>query len=111
MIKQWHSIQGVWDLMRDHERLINFYGKQENMNETSAYYDQIGYFRSDTYFPNPINIYEHDAGVPDFGHWLNGINDRLFYGKRKYAEIWSHRFSFSDIFEKSYMSKKLGYHS
>ena len=103
MIKQWHSIHKVWELMREGERKI--------MNSADGvYYDQIGMFRLDTYFPTPISIFEHDAGVADFKH-SNGLNDRLFYGKRENVEAWADRFGFQEEFESKYMDDKWRYHS
>jgi len=117
MIKQWNSIHGVWDLMRQHEvRLLQG-------NENEKYYDQIGLFRSDAIYTEPIHIYDDDAISPSFGQY-NGYNDRLFYGKYKYAKIWaSKRFHFATTFEETYMEhesvrkgkgkkrKQQGYHS
>lgn len=105
MLKQWHSINEVWDLMVESEKSI--LGPH---NEDGHYYEQFGFFRSDTYFPTPISIYEHNAGVPDFAHW-GGINDRLFYGKREYAKIWSHRFDFVEDYKRKWLEQKQCFHS
>eukprot|EP00547_Thalassionema_nitzschioides_P007103 CAMPEP_0194210234 /NCGR_PEP_ID=MMETSP0156-20130528/8108_1 /TAXON_ID=33649 /ORGANISM="Thalassionema nitzschioides, Strain L26-B" /LENGTH=366 /DNA_ID=CAMNT_0038937557 /DNA_START=33 /DNA_END=1130 /DNA_ORIENTATION=- len=110
MIMQWHSIQSVWDLMVQHEQKI-ISGKdlknQDNdasldYREKHYYYEQIGLFRSDVYYPWPISIFEHSAGVPEFASNA-GYNDRLFYGERKYASVWADRFAFVDIFIRKYM--------
>ena len=108
MIKQWHSIKGVWDLMNSHEKV---HGE----------YDQVGLFRSDVYHANPVHIYNSNASLPDYSHH-GGFNDRLFYGNRKNSEIWADRFSFSPIFEQNYVkrynesldvfeNRRNGYHS
>ena len=105
MIKQWHSINSVWDLMVEHEE-----SKGEEVDENNYYYEQIGLFRSDVYYITPVSIYEHQAGVPDFAHY-GGINDRLFYGKREYASLWAHRFDFIEDFDRLYLEKKTCYHA
>ena len=119
MIKQWNSIHGVWDLMRQHE--VQLLQENGTVNATlgASYYDQIGLFRSDTIYTKPIHIFDSDAISPQFGQNF-GYNDRLFYGKYEYAEIWaSKRFHFATTFEKMYMRQETiyrkqvmgGYHS
>lgn len=94
MIKQWHSIQGVWDLMM---MMITM-----TVGGVS-HYEQVGLFRSDVYYTRPIDILDSKAAVPNFAHH-HGYNDRLFYGTYENAKIWaSQRFSFLDTFEKVYM--------
>lgn len=134
MIKQWSSIQGVWDLMRQHEiqfitaaektmatqeKAIPTSNKGEkdhdDQNTNKHYYGQIGLFRSDVMYTNPIDIFDANAATANFARH-GGYNDRLFYGKYEYAKIWaSQRFDFIDTFEKKYMTKlrffKDGYHS
>mmetsp|Transcript_26386 Transcript_26386/g.40500 ORF Transcript_26386/g.40500 Transcript_26386/m.40500 type:complete len:412 (-) Transcript_26386:112-1347(-) len=122
MIRQWFSIKGVWDLMEDHERKAlarkgTVGGDNDqpnhNMGQTqTTYYDQVGLFRLDLYYPTPIDIFESNASMPDFA--LFPVNDRLFYGLRTYASIWAHRLAFVDIFETQYMNlveNRQGYHS
>ena len=100
MIKQWNSLQGVWDLMRQYE-------DQNSDNGTAAgnqhHYEQVGVFRSDVYYTRPINIFDSKAASPSFArNW--GYNDRLFYGSHENSEIWaSKRFDFVNAFEDSYM--------
>jgi len=75
MVKQWHSLERVWDLML-----------QVDQN-----YTQVGLFRSDVFYTNPIDIFDGDAVIPQFASYP--VNDRMFYGKFEYAEIWAtHRF-------------------
>ena len=112
MIKQWHSIKGVWDVMRHHETLLlnkNDHG-HDNADDNRIHYEQIGLFRSDVYYPAPISIYEHAPGIPDFGHF-GGLNDRLFYGNRQHAQLWADRFAFQKVFHEKYLTKREGYHS
>lgn len=123
MIKQWHSIHQVWNLMKKHERqiLLNLMKESENTIDLPShlhYYKQVGLFRSDVYYPSPINIFDSVAAIPNFSHYF-GYNDRFFYGNYTYAEIWaSKRFDFVPIFESEYMlrynrkvKEKDGYHS
>ncbi len=107
MMKQWHSIAGVWSLMRQHEDLI-LSGLQNHSG--AHYYQQIGLLRSDVYYATPVDVFAHPAAIADFAHW-GGLNDRLFYGKREYAEVWADRFSFSSEFEATYMKSPDRYHS
>mmetsp|Transcript_59 Transcript_59/g.63 ORF Transcript_59/g.63 Transcript_59/m.63 type:complete len:395 (+) Transcript_59:36-1220(+) len=117
MIKQWNSIQGVWDLMRKHEiqQLMPAASqplkakargtKNDPSIEDAHYYDQIGLFRSDVLYTNPINIFDAKAAAPNFAR-NGGHNDRLFYGNYEFAKIWaSQRFDFIDTFEQTYMKR------
>ncbi|CAJ1949977.1 unnamed protein product [Cylindrotheca closterium] len=118
MIKQWHSIKRVWDLMVDHEKgkLLNINNQGSETKKHDYYYEQIGLFRSDVFYTSPIDIFDSNATLPNFASY-KGYNDRLFYGQRQYAQVWADRFSFAPIFEKQYMvssitrGKKRGYHS
>ena len=75
MYRQWHSIERVWDYMTEFE------GKQ------NIQYERVGMFRSDVLYQTPINIFEGgDAVIPKFGFL---VNDRMFYGTRRNAHIWS----------------------
>ena len=113
MIKQWNSIQGVWDLM---EHYGQSKGKSRIGKNHSKFYDQVGLFRTDVYYTKAIDIFDSRAAIPDFSHF-GGYNDRLFYGSYENAEVWaSKRFEFTNIFEKKYMIpttrvKNSGYHS
>jgi hypothetical protein len=109
MIKQWHSIQQVWNLMKKHERqiLMNVLKKPEETIDSQRlhYYKQVGLFRSDVYYPTPIDIFDSGAAIANFHHY-GGFNDRIFYGNYSYAEIWaSKRFDFIPIFETKYIFK------
>jgi hypothetical protein len=74
MYKQWHSIERVWDLM------------EENENNLGVEYERVGLFRSDVKYTTPINIFDGDAVIPKFGFIAS---DRMFYGLRENAKIWS----------------------
>ncbi len=123
MIKQWHSIDAVWNLMRQHEEKLLH---QTNSSADEAllahkgdnhYYRQIGLFRSDVFYVNAVDIFNSDASIADFAHFT-GYNDRMFYGSYDNAAIWADRFGFSPIFEERYMEERDdtewvydGYHS
>ena len=68
-LKQWYSIQRVWDSMPKR-------------------YNRVGLFRLDTLYTEPVNINSGNAVIPDFHHW-GGLNDRAFYGLYKWAKIWA----------------------
>ena len=113
MIRQWHSIERVWNLMRD----------KENKNNNNWQYNRIGLFRPDVLYTHPISITDDPidkAVIPKMMYtqtkW-GGINDRMFYGTREFASIWAtERFSTVDSYlsyQKSnpdYASKR-GLHS
>eukprot|EP00941_MAST-03F_sp_MAST-3F-sp1_P002906 g2906.t1 len=69
LLKQWYSIQRVWDSM-------------------PTKYERVGLFRLDVLYLNPIDICDGNAVIPDFQHW-GGLNDRAFYGLYKWAEQWA----------------------
>ena len=101
MIKQWNSIEGVWDIMHAAEQKVN--EKTNNAERKRTRYDQVGLFRSDVFYTRPIDIFDSQGALPNFAHH-RGYNDRLFYGSYDNAKIWaSKRFAFVDIFEKRYM--------
>ena len=68
-LKQWNSIQRVWDSM-------------------PTKYERIGLFRLDVLYVTPIDISDGDAVIPDFLHF-GGLNDRAFYGLYKWASQWA----------------------
>lgn len=81
MIKQWHSIERVWGLMMAAEAA------------RKRKYRRVALFRSDVVYASDIFIHDGDAVVPNFGHYgfggRRGLNDRMFYGLRHYAELWA----------------------
>ncbi len=108
MIKQWHSIAGAWDLMREHEKkkLAQLNSKDGlPMTNKNHYYQQVGLFRSDVYQVDPIDIFNSNAAVPNFAN-NEGYNDRIFYGSYQNAALWADRFGFAPIFEDKYMFSK-----
>jgi len=115
MIKQWHSIEGAWDLMRAHEKKmllpLHDNATSGSIHTNATYYKHVGIFRSDVFYITPIKVNDAVAVIPSFHSWT-GYCDRLFIGEYKYARIWaSKRFDFIPIFENQYMNIKMGYHS
>jgi hypothetical protein len=90
MIRQWHSIHRVWELMQEATR--------KGDGKTSSSYNRVGFFRTDVIYKTPINILEGgDAVVPHFfcKDRFQIMNDRLFYGSFENAKVWAtHRFGF-----------------
>ena len=68
-LKQWYSIQRVWDSM-------------------SKKYERVGLFRLDVVYTESVDLRNGEAVIPDFPHW-GGLNDRAFYGLYKWAEKWA----------------------
>lgn len=95
IVRQWHSINGAWELM---ERSAAKHGVQ---------YTRVGMFRSDVLYVTPVDIYE-----TEFGHYDTNnnqamlapfgampVNDRMFYGPYEGVEIWAtKRFSFLESY-------------
>ena len=96
MVKQWHSIERVWGSMRAAER------------RRGRGYARVGLFRLDVMYKTDVRLNDGArAVIPDFGHWYNdpkrGLNDRMFYGDRAYAEQWATaRFSQVDAYVASH---------
>jgi len=107
LVKQWHSVEGVWKLMQRYgKKMMN---KELNKNGTDHYYERVGLFRSDVVYLTPIDINDGDAVVPRFlwpgaNHLTNiFVNDRMFYGTYDFAKIWAtERFSFTKEFLKKF---------
>jgi hypothetical protein len=74
MIKQWHSIEQVWNLMQNYSDVHN------------KSYAQVALFRPDVLYRNPIDIFDGPAFMPHFG-WP--ANDRMFAGTYDNAKIWA----------------------
>ena len=115
MVKAWHSIQGVWDIMEH-------YQQTHNIN-----YTRIGLFRLDVFYTHNIVIQDpsEKAVIPaDFVWWSKKkkksthlVNDRGMYGNYEYARIWAaKRFAFAPEYierqnNKSTSHKLQGIHS
>lgn len=87
MIKQWHSINGVFDLMKG-------YAQTHNIE-----YTRVGMLRNDVVYLTPVDIMRIDNGtfdvnneyfvLPNFAKYP--ISDRMIYGPYKAVEVWSKR--------------------
>ena len=85
IIKQWHSIDAVFQLMEDS-------AKQQKIG-----YSRVGMFRSDVMYLTPIDIFVLDKGKIDAhnNHVVVApfarapINDRMVYGPYEAVKIWS----------------------
>ena len=94
MIKQWHSIESVFNYM-------------ESFNQN---YTHIGLFRTDQLYRTSIDILNHHTTEGDYLVRANyGLttaknrffNDRLIYGTYDYVKIWAtKRFSFVEDYLK-----------
>jgi len=90
MIKQWHSIERVWHLMKSH------------MVATRKVYQRVGLFRLDVLYVDKIDIASGaHANVPLRNTLGSYMNDRLFYGTYQHAKTWAtRRFSLADTYVK-----------
>lgn len=89
LVHQWHSISKAWGLMERFEANLQLK------------FDRVGFFRPDVIYTHPIPIGgENESAVipammyiPNRRAGWSGLNDRMFYGDRKHAEVWAtHRF-------------------
>jgi hypothetical protein len=98
IIKQWHSIQSVWEEM---DRMAMQLGK---------HYTRVAMFRNDVVYVTPIDIYDgvtdakttdqkfkKSVVIPHFANWP--VNDRLIYGPHDAVKVWAtERFSRVEIY-------------
>lgn len=79
IVRQWHSIQSVWELM------------EKEAEKLGVTYKRVGMFRSDVFFATPIDIGGHnhiqEAIYPGFA--LHPVNDRMFYGNYNAVKFWA----------------------
>jgi hypothetical protein len=104
MVRQWHSIDSVFQLMEKH-------AKRHDIN-----YTRVAMFRNDATYLTPIDIYMLDQNysdtrnqhvvVPCFGS--HPINDRMIYGPYEAIKIWSTK-RFELIEERARMSLDPGF--
>ena len=115
IVRQWHSIESVWELM------------ERAMRQGIANYTHIAVLRSDVLFATPFDIYrtswqtteedvtrnggpERYAVTPPFG--LMPVNDRLIYGPYAAIKIWAtKRFDYIDHHVRHYPEPGYGMHS
>ncbi|CAJ1963984.1 unnamed protein product [Cylindrotheca closterium] len=85
MIRQWHSIEAVFDLMTD-------YANRHNIE-----YKRVAMLRNDVCYVTPLDIMTIDGGrlddkneyfvIPNFAKWP--VNDRMIYGPYDAVNIWA----------------------
>ena len=66
IVKQWRSIDMVWNLIKDHV---------ENVTGVS-HYEQVGLCHLDLYYVSPIDIFYSDGPLASFDRW-GGVDDRI----------------------------------
>lgn len=86
IVKQWHSIQSVWEAMEEYIRQTN-----------QPRYDRVAMMRLDVMYALPVDIFKLDkqtmdrenkyAVSPGFAKYP--VNDRLFYGPYSAVKIWA----------------------
>lgn len=87
IVRQWHSIESVWQLMEQHAEKLG------------VKYDSVGMFRSDVFFATPIDVNgknnngtlanpnQTEAVYPGFA--LFPVNDRMIYGSYNAVKTWA----------------------
>ena len=86
IIKMWHSVSNVWELMKEHASIQDIR------------YDRVAMIRSDVVYLTPIDIFKsapdgifdtfnNQSVIPGFGQ--GPVNDRMFYGPYEATEIWA----------------------
>jgi hypothetical protein len=86
IMKQWHSIESVWNLMQD------------TASKHHIDYSRVGMFRLDVMYVTYINIYKLNHSAFDTGDdyavypiFSPPMNDRMFYGPKATVELWATR--------------------
>lgn len=106
MVKQWHSIETVWQLMERES-------KRQHVN-----YDHVAMLRSDVFYATPVDIYQtnrthtsnNDAVIPGFA--MYPVNDRMIYGPYNAVKIWAtERFQRIDNHVQHNVQSGIGMHS
>jgi hypothetical protein len=85
IVRQWHSLQSVWQLMEDESKKLGIA------------YNRVAMLRSDVLYVTPIDIYRvnntyidrsnKNAVIPGFA--LYPVNDRMIYGPYSAVKIWA----------------------
>lgn len=106
IIKMWHSMETVWNLMETHRsnksstsglRRDNASSPNDREQQTGEPYGRVAMFRSDVLYTGPIDIYElpdnstdqdnRFAVIPDFAN--HPVNDRMFIGPAAAVKIYA----------------------
>jgi hypothetical protein len=89
MVKQWHSIERVWNLM------------EEESQKLHVRYDRVAMMRSDVFYATPIDIMrvdktthffptkQHEKEVVLPGFAMYPVNDRMIYGCYEGVQMWA----------------------
>lgn len=90
VVRQWHSIQAVWNLME----------RQASLKK----YSRIAMLRSDVFYATPIDVYAHNTTdsviIPGFAR--HPVNDRMIIGDLNSVKIWAtERFDRIDAYVRS----------
>ena len=110
IVKQWHSIDAVWNLM---EKFSASYHQQH-------YYERVAMLRNDAVYMTPFDIYRINntlvdrenqyASIPNWARYP--VNDRMIYGNRKAVKIWAtRRFELLEDHVRTYNEPGYGMHS
>lgn len=104
MVRQWHSIESVFQLMERHAQ------------KHGITYSRVGMFRNDVMYLTPTDIYKLDQGaidstnqhavVPTFAQYP--VSDRMIYGPYEGVKIWSTK-RFDLIEKRVQLAKDPGY--
>ena len=108
IVRQWHSIDAVFNLMDEHSKRNGFK------------YSRVGMLRNDVIFMTPIDVYMLDMARNDSGHSRYvvapfsqlPVNDRMIYGPYEAVKIWStKRFDLVEERVKTNAAQGYGMHS
>jgi len=113
IVKMWHNLQSVWQLMEQYE------------TASGHTYEQVAMFRLDAAYLTPIDIFQFNgvvkdakqidgnntAVIPDFARFP--VNDRLIYGPRHVVRAWANRFDYLELHMRQTRPKhpNIGIHS
>ena len=111
VVKQWHSIDGVWKAMESH--ILEHQEKKKK-------YDRVAMIRNDVLYVEPIDLYASEKGsnnendcmltIPNFAN--HPVNDRMVIGTYDAVEIWAtKRFDRVEYQVNTYTPVGFGIHS
>jgi Galactosyltransferase len=106
IVKQWHSIDAVWDEM------------EKTANRLNKRYGRVAMLRSDVIFVDPLDIYQIHNGtkdirneyvtIPDWAGWP--VNDRMVSGPYDALKVWAtERFGRLDKYVRTNVIARAGY--
>jgi hypothetical protein len=105
VVKQWHSIDAVWNSMEKHIKLNRM--KQ---------YNRVAMIRNDVLYVEPIDLYSHQnknnsiVSIPNFAN--HPVNDRMVVGPYSAVKVWAtQRFAQVEYQVNTYKPAGFGIHS